>query len=267
MALAASGETNADVLFATDFDTKAFVRIDTGTGAVTSLGTGQNVLRGMALAPDGVLYGYGLPPGQAADRPTLYAIDRASGAQNEGGQLQLVAGTPFEGDIAFAPDGTGYLFASQNINGDLYRFDAATGAATLLGESSMADANSLVVRSDGVLVYQTSGSVRLFDTLTGFESILSTNAAAVAFSNIGGMASFDGQTAWMALSQTGSPAGTRLVRFDLYNGAIYETIQLDTPVAISGLAIPAPGGLAMLVGGGCLAARRRRRRPLASARR
>jgi len=131
----AAAAPHAYAVASDNFDAPAdnLVRIDLATGDFTVIGrpgTNFNDIEGLALAPDGSLYG-------ADDATeTLLLINPASGAgsavNNHTQNLDLGDGTtPYDFGMTFTCDGSLYLVSDQNMT--LYQVNLETGKATTIG--------------------------------------------------------------------------------------------------------------------------------------
>lgn len=112
-------------------DAFSLVRVNLATGEFTVIGeTGYLDIEGLALAPDGTLYG-------ADDiTKTLVTIDLDTGAASPvdgvNGNLGLPVGEGEERDFGLTFDSQGILWMSSDVTGEMWQVDPATGAATLV---------------------------------------------------------------------------------------------------------------------------------------
>lgn len=111
-----------------DTDRKLY-RIDMATGVATAIGaTGFSKIEGMAIGPDGQLYGVNPPTAQ------LVRCSGGTGACTSVGQLSGLPQLQTNAGLAFTTDGQLYLA----MNAVIYRVDPATGATASLGGSGPA---------------------------------------------------------------------------------------------------------------------------------
>jgi hypothetical protein len=123
-------------LYAVTFS--SLIRIDTATGAVTTVGSlGAGGINALTADSKGDLYG-------ASTGGTLYKINKATGASAVVGPL----GFGSSGDLAFTADGALYATVKQNTftTDALARVDVATGKATIIGDTGYADVYGLNVQ-------------------------------------------------------------------------------------------------------------------------
>jgi outer membrane protein assembly factor BamB len=198
----------------------AFWTFDPATGRTTDLDSLGVALVTLAARPsDGLLFGfanddpangtarlYSLDPGQAAPVPTLLG---------DMGFLTF-------GALAF--DDTGRLFATDSLTGDLYRVNDATGAASLVGATSVAPILGLASSGGTMYGFGEDRNVYSLDLSTGAAN----PAAPYSFGS-------------------GSP--------DLVYAAAVR------PVASAAVPEPATGGLLALAASAAALRARRRRNP------
>lgn len=117
-------------------------RIDLASGAATRIGAiGFNDVEGLALGPDGVLYGVvdqTMGAGSAAT-DFLIRIDPVTGAGSLIGQLGLAGQGPggnLDYGLAFTCDGR--LWASSDTTQELWELDRVSGAARRTGNTGVA---------------------------------------------------------------------------------------------------------------------------------
>lgn len=242
----------AQSLYGIRYTTGELVRIDAQTGTVGVIGsTGITQPGGLDRGADGSLYTVSV---DAA--PSLYRIDATTAASTAIGNLGV--GFQFEGGLAIVDASTGYFVGGRNdaAGAALFRLDLATGAATEIGGTGVADINALTVRADGALVgYSQFEGFFTIDASTASISLIGPQAG--GFANIGGLATFDGQTGHLVSQvNTGPKNGVGLFSVDLFSGTVGSVVDLRDP--ISGLAIPSPSGVSILALAGLGAARRRR---------
>jgi hypothetical protein len=116
-------------------------RLDLGTGQATRVGAmGFVDVEGLALSPDGVLYGVadagtGLPGSAVTD--LLIRIDPATGAASAVGPLGLMGqgtGSFFDLDYGLAFTCDGRLWMSSDTTSRLWQVDRFTGATQYIGD-------------------------------------------------------------------------------------------------------------------------------------
>lgn len=111
--------------------------IDKTTGVGTFLGTTPRRRDSIAFAPDGTLYETGFVTGP----PTLFTLNPATGAA-----LTSVPTVEFYGSLAVRPTDS-VLFAGNGDVGQIFNLDPATGAPTLLGDTSPTFIGGLAFRT------------------------------------------------------------------------------------------------------------------------
>ena len=249
-----AGHAHAQSLFGVTFEGE-LVRVDAATGNVESIGdTGVDRLAGRSRAADGTLYAYDAPaPGAAA---ALYTINAATGAATTIGALGV--GFEFEGGLVVADAQTAFAIGGRDTDAGagLFRIDLATGAATELGSLGTPDINGLTLRSDGSLVAWTQLGGQLLAIAPDTVAVTPIAVNSAFNGAFGGMASANGQTAFVTASGFGSTGS--IFSVDLFTGEGGGFVSLSDGVQLSGLAIPAPGAIPLLLGAAALVARRRR---------
>lgn len=136
---------NSDSLSDTDFD--QLYRVDLATGNATLIGpVGYGDVEGLALSPDGVLYGVD------DNTETLITIDAQTGqgspVDNTTSNLTLgpdglELGASYDFGLTF--DAAGRLWLSSDVTGEQWRVDPATGRPQLVAGS----AGSSVITASG----------------------------------------------------------------------------------------------------------------------
>jgi hypothetical protein len=116
--------------------------IDKTTGVGTFVGTTPNRRDSIAFTPNGTLYEVGFVPGA----PTLYTLNPATGAA-----LTSIAVAEFYGSLAARPTDS-VLFAGNGDVGQIFNLDPATGAATLLGDTSPTFIGGLAFRTCAIAI-------------------------------------------------------------------------------------------------------------------
>jgi hypothetical protein len=239
-------------------DTGELFAISASNAAVTPLGsTGIGQFGSLELSPEGILYGV-----TGGTRASLYAIDPLYFSATMVGSLNMEF--VFEGSLVFSPQGTVYATnGDSELNPQLLTIDVLTGEADVVGTISGGryDINAMAWRDDGMLV----GLDRFTNTLLAINPADASSSLiapiSVNLGAVGGMAVL-GDTAYFV---TGGPAGTapgsnELYTVDLYSGAHTLVGSLSptiTGTGISGLAVPEPTSLLLLVVGGGFVMRRR----------
>lgn len=117
---------NSDSLSDSDFD--SLYRVDLATGDATLIGpVGYADVEGLAISPDGVLYGVD------DGTETLIIIDTNTGqgtpVNNAPGNLGIDVGFNYDFGLTF--DLEGNLWLSSDVTGQIWRVNPDTGAATL----------------------------------------------------------------------------------------------------------------------------------------
>lgn len=235
-----AGQVSGQTLYGVDFVTQDLVRIDAATGSTSFIGN-TNVFQpgALDLAPDGSL----LTVSTELD-PGLYRLDRRTGASSLIGRLGVRF--EFEGGLAVVDDSTAYFVGGKDTaaGGNLYRLDLATGAATTIGSLGTREVNGLTIRSDGALIgYSQFEGLLEIDTSTA--AITSIGDRVPPSFPLGGLASFDGATAYLASATTGTGSQLGfLYTVDLFSGVFLSSVEVDRRIA--GIAVPGPGGASAL---------------------
>ncbi len=219
----AAAAPHAYAVASDNFDAPAdnLVRIDLATGEYTVIGrpgTNFNDIEGLALAPDGSLYG-------ADDATeTLLRINPASGAgtavNGHTQNLDLGDGTtPYDFGMTFTCDGSLYLVSDQNMT--LYQVDMATGKATAIGNLGK-HITALATYGDDFYAIGSEGDNNLYriDPATAELTLVGPLGLANEFTDAG-----------LAFAEDGTLWGVADYReLDPLNGAPSQifTINLDT---------------------------------------
>ncbi|MGP1273363.1 MAG: hypothetical protein ACTS22_08505 [Phycisphaerales bacterium] len=255
--------------------------LDAATGAASNgrfLGT--DAISGIALAPDGTLFGWTDEFAEVNGVPVdggLVTIDLSTGATSLVGNV-----SPFpsgavasEGDIDFNPI-TGELFGVTSNQGVslLFTIDPATGANTEVGIPQIPGTDF------SGMAFDNAGNLWVLDTGTDFDpatrastlrristadaSILESIPLSVALGTTGGM-DFDPNTGELYIADGDFLGTNNLYTADLTTGllTLVGATGLDgAPTGFGGLAdiefIPAPGAGSLLALAGLGAVRRRR---------
>lgn len=263
-AMAATGfVVNSDDISVRDFD--ALHQLELGNGQASIVGTvrgGDGTapfadVEGLAMSPDGVLYGI-----DDASK-TLLRLDKTTGravaVDGREGNTGLVRTSSFDFGLTFACNGA--LYASSDSRRSLYRLDPATGAATLVGSEGAlgAQITGLAARYDGVYGIGSSGDENLYriDTTTGQATLVGPLGANLQFTD-GGL-DFDaaGQL-WGVADMSGTSVNAEpsiLFRIDPATGATtrvattlsgVESLAILPPVCTAPEAEPAPPAIPTL---------------------
>lgn len=182
--------------------------INPATGAFTIIGPIGFSVTGLAFHPTtGVLYG--TTGGASPVSPnSLITVNRTTGAGTLVGPIGAVCNAV--ADISFRADGT--LFGWCEGPDDLVRINIATGAATVVADSTLNTSGSgLAFSSAGTLFYTGDGNVRTISPTTGLSTssvplsgILSGgNPNALAFNAAGTLFGSNGGTLYTINTTTG----------------------------------------------------------------
>ncbi len=242
----AAAAPHAYAVASDNFDEPAdnLIRIDLATGAYTVIGkpgNDFNDIEGLAMAPDGSLYG-------ADDATeTLLSINPATGAgtpvNHRTQNLDLGDGTtPYDFGMTFACDGTLYLVSDQNMT--LYQVNTETGKATPIGNLGK-HITALATYGNDLYAIGSEGDNNLYRINPANADI--TLIGPLGLSNIftdAGLAFAADGTLWGVADYreldplNGAPS--QLFTIDLETGA--ATHVADTLIGVESLAIaPAPG--------------------------
>jgi hypothetical protein len=145
----------------------SFYQINPNNGSATLIGSiGFKRVGSMDFSPAGTLYA----AGQDGSGPNLLTINIATGVGTKIANISGTGGDVFQ-DIAFRPS-DGVLFGYAE--GDIYRINLTTGAATLVGgPGGFPDGNGLAFSSANVLYLSNNSG----GTVGNLYSINQTNAA------------------------------------------------------------------------------------------
>lgn len=247
VALAANGfVVNSDDVSVRDFD--SLHRVDLATGQALKVGevrVSESAapyadVEGLAMSPDGVLYGI-----DDASK-TLVSIDVQSGravpVNGREGNTGLPRTTNFDFGLSF--DCSGNLFASSDSRRSLYQIDTVTGAATLIGSEGGlgAQISGLAGRLDGLYGIGSSGDENLYriDTASGQATLVGPLGAGLQFTDAG--LDFDAAgVLWGVADMTGASINGEpsvLFRIDPATGAATRTGA--TLIGVESLAIAEP---------------------------
>jgi hypothetical protein len=208
--------------------------IDLATGDTSVIGnTGLTPsTRGLAVAPDGTLYG--------ANAGSLYTIDTGTGAATLVGPFGCCNGSE-----AMAFDSSGGLWMTAGNPSTLYSVDAATGTATSVGPIDRGLVTGLAATCDGSIL----GTDNIDDELIAIDP---ATADATTIGPLGvdigfGSLSFDASGELWMLGRLAAPPGapSRTYSVDEATGAATEVaaaVAANNPstVAISLLDCPEP---------------------------
>ncbi len=245
-------------LIGIDAETGDLFEISTADATPSWLGsTGMPGFGSLELGPDGFLYGFTT----GADA-TLYVIDPVGFGTTEIGPLDV--GFVFDGSLVFAPGGTVYgTNHESDMESELFTVDIMTGRATNIGPigDGNHDINAMVWRDDSMLV----GLDRISNALLAIDPADASTTLIAAIDpvvgGVGGMTVAD-DTAYFTTSGPGgaAPGSNELYTVDLFTGghALVGTLSPTiTGVGISGLAVPEPASLLLMLLGGVVLFRRR----------
>lgn len=213
--------------------------------------TGIDTLSGIALGPDGILYGHD------AATDYLWEINPATGASSPVGFLQLDV---TEGDLSFNPN-NGQLYGVQTFGDDrLFTIDTSTGIGTPVG--------TIIIDGDiSAMTFDDAGNLFALDTRNDLlyrvdpTTALIQQTYSLSNTNLGPSAGmvFDPMSGYFYIAD-GGPMGTD--RFYVYAAdaqILFPLADLNLPDGLSGLAyIPEPECAILLIGGGLVLFRRRR---------
>ena len=160
--------------------------VDPATGATTVIGVIGFPLTGLAVCPDGSVYG---SQGGSAPGNDLLSIDPDTGAGASIGPTGLFA-IP---DITCLPDGR--LLGWTESGDQAIEFDTATGAPTTLGPGTGSAGSGMASDDTGTVYFVPIGcgsSLYTINTTTGAPTVVSAMSGCTA-STINSMTFFDGQ--------------------------------------------------------------------------
>lgn len=216
-------------------------RIDLASGTTTLIGeTGFNDVEGLALAPNGTLYGI------VDSTKTLITIDKQSGHGTAVGNAPGNTGLTGQGvgqfdaldfGLAFSCDGR--LWASSDTARKLWQINQGTGQATLVGSLGV-QITGLGANADGLYGLGSQGDEGVYriDTATAVATRFGTLASNLTFAD-GGI-DFDDQGNLWGLLDYRPPDDNRpsdIVRIDRQSGV--ATFVSKTLPEMEGLAIAA----------------------------
>lgn len=257
-----TGVAHGFELFGIHQDTGDLWKISTVDASLTQVAQlGVTPMGSLELAPDGYLYGFTVG---VAPNPTLYKIDTQTYDMSAVGPIGL--DFVFEGALAFGSAGEAYGVNSKaSENPKLFSIDLNTGQGSEIGIISGGphDFNGLAWRSDGMLVG--------IDSVTNaLLSIDPSNAISVEIAildpilgAVGGMAAI-GDVAYFVTAgpDIDTDFGTNsLYSIDLFTGDTLFIGSFDGTIdgnGFSGLAIPEPATLLLLLVGAGAVIRRRK---------
>lgn len=224
--------------------TYRLLQIDLANGATTTVGRiGYFDVEGLAMAPDGTLYGV------SDQNKTLITIDTSfgrgtavgSGNSNFGSEIPNTANTPLDFGLSFSCDGR--LWMSSDTTGKFWEINRNTGAARLVG-SMGANISGLAATGNGMYGVGVEGDRGLYkiNLDTGAATRIGSAAGIAPFVDAG----FDADSAgnlWAVLDYNPPPNSrpgdlgkqSDLVRIDAVTGAF--TYVSKTVPEVEGLAI------------------------------
>ncbi len=249
-------------LYGVHQDTGDLWKISTVDASLTLVAPlGITPMGSLELAPDGYLYGFTVG---VAPTPTLYKIDTLTYDVSTVGPIGL--DFVFEGALAFGSDGVAYGVNSKaSENPKLFTLDMNTGQGTEVGIISNGphDFNGLAWRSDGMLVGIDHETNALFTIDPGNATSVEIAILDPILGAVGGMAAI-GDTAYFVTAgpDIDTDFGTNsLYSIDLFTGDTLFIGSFDGTIGgngFSGLAVPEPATLLLLLAGAGVAMRRRR---------
>lgn len=231
--------------YATGFD--ALYRVDLATGQATRLGPiGYNDVEGLAISPQGVLYGVADATVGNGSGTTdfLLRIDQTTGAGTLVGQLAGLAGQGPTGNLdyglAFTCDGR--LWLSSDTTDELWEVDPANAVPRRVGSTGQAlsglagSGNELY----GVSIGNTPALYRI-DTATAASTLVGPLNAGGVVDDAG--LDFDATgRLWALLDPEPAAVGvTRIAQLNRTTGAADVGASIGVNVGFEGLAIAPPG--------------------------
>lgn len=242
--------------------------IDPATGAGSNpRDTGVDRMVGIALGPDGHLYGITTFGPLSGNPNSLYRINRRTGAATLIGPtgLQFIS----EGDLAFDPT-TGVLYGASNFlafqTSSLFTVDITTGAATVIGNLPLDRdaAQGMVFDNAGQLYTLDSTNGALLHIDKANAAILQTIPVNVAMGNRGAMARDPSVGTGVWYTVDGGSGGTNTLHsLDPVTGAMTPLGPLPSSGGFTGLTwvppVPEPTTMTMaasLIAWICLKRRR-----------
>jgi hypothetical protein len=241
-----SGSGNADSLYEIDLDTRAETRI----GTVQSLGSTRIDVEGLAIAPDGTLYGVD------DSSMTLFPINPETGTVQSSEEEQI-KGLPTGGGndfgMTFACDGT--LYITSVAEGKLFSMDLQ-GNTTEIGSLGNADIVALAAYGNPTKLYglgKGTSDPGLFEinTATGTASQIGSDFDP---NNVdpyteGGLAFDDSGQLWAITdsSQLSLTSPSQTMKIDLGTGVASE-VSDTSERGFESLAITVPRGCGVVTG-------------------
>ncbi len=245
-----SPTANADSLYQIDLADGSHIRI----GTVTSFGQVRIDVEGLALAPDGTLYGVD------DDATTLFPINTSNGTVI-GSQEVNISGIPSGGGndfgMTFACDGDLYITSIRTQS--LYRM-ALDGTATLVGTAGSLGANigAIAAYGDPVQLFGLGNGLdgnnqvdsrMLFaiDPDTGLATAIGTLGASALDYHEAGLAFDEAGMLWAITDRravNGGPFPSQLLRIDTSGDGsdLATAVSTTSEVGFESLAISPPRG-------------------------
>jgi hypothetical protein len=226
-------------------------RIDLGTGAATNLGPVGVRAEGMAFGPGGILYaldGTGTQLWNLTTPPGLPVL-------NTGPRLGLDAGLGFN-----SATGTMYNLNAGIGTSSLYTINLSTGAATLVGTSTVAGADNIAIRGgtafaiDALDPFLSGGTDSLYTVDLATGAMSPVGSLVIGFNDLVGSDFDSSGTLWMIADQLGIftvNTATGLASFvatprDTLTGAFLTGFQ---GLAIGPQAVPEPATILVVATG------------------
>lgn len=255
----------AGTAYVSAWDTLYWLDLGSAQARAIGSGIGFNDIEGLALAPDGTLYGVadGTIGSGSQQTDFLIRIDPASGAGELVGPLSGLAGAGPNGQLdyglAFTCDGR--LWASSDSTGQLWEIDRNSGAVRLAGFSAaplsgLAGRDRLLYGIGVQVGFGDVGQQALYrvDPETAQATRIGSLGVAEMLSSSG--ADFDAEGVLWATLDSQPPdvdRASRLARIDLSTGraeVIGPISGIAQNVSVRGMAIVAPGSCGTFGGGG-----------------
>jgi hypothetical protein len=221
-------------------------RVDVTTGEVTVVGPSGVTLTDIAFDPDGNLWGI--------SSSNLYSVNTTTGAATVVGPTGIGGGNA----LVFGTDGT--LYAAGTTSTSLYTVDTSTGVGTALGDIRAYSAGDLAFNGGDLYLSSLENNNLVRITLT--PSVSGTTVGPIGFNEVWGLATGDDGVLYGAAGLeilTVNPAtgqGTSLLNYGGHGlGPAFGTAFINE-------AVPAPGGIAVLLLAGVSIGRRRRFRSM-----
>ena len=263
--LFAAGAANAQSLFSIDTATDELVTINAQTNDVSTVGSlGLDVTSANLTFANGQLSGI---INDASGTRSIVSIDTSTGGIASSATLSA-GGTPIVLAEGLAADrNTGELYISFSNSSVFDTRSESLGTVALSGEITTIDTFGPAIDIDGFTALGTGSSFFGVDREPGPETLefalvgadasmtsLATRSFDATMNGLGDF-TFDGQRVWSI-----DFMNDRLLAFDPATaGLTFTGGQADGLADLSGLAIPAPGSVALVAIGAPLLARRRRR--------